>query len=142
MAARPGTALQVDGDLAWQVTVDASAGRLGLLIGGACLDPPSPTTTSSTRKLDMVANALMMFNSGPFARRREGGMTASDHDRTQSATRLARHPLLWFIVLAYAMSWICWLPLLADRQDWVDWSASPYLHLLGGLGPGRRRRSS
>ena len=111
------------------------AGRLGLLIGGECLDLPSPTTISSTRKLDMVANALMMFNTGPVARRREGGMTASDHDRTRSATRLARHPLLWFIVLAYAMSWICWLPLLADRQDWVDWTASPYLHLVGGLGP-------
>ena len=24
---------------------------------------------------------------------------------------------------------------MADRQDWVSWSASPYLHLIGGLGP-------
>ncbi len=47
----------------------------------------------------------------------------------------ARHPLLAFTGLAYALSWICWLPLLADRQGWVGWSASPYLHLLGGLGP-------
>ena len=37
-------------------------------------------------------------------------------------------------MLAYAISWLCWLPLLADRQDWVSWSASSYLHLLGGLG--------
>ena len=47
----------------------------------------------------------------------------------------ARHPLLAFTGPAYALSWICWLPLLADRQGWVGWSASPYLHLLGGLGP-------
>jgi membrane protease YdiL (CAAX protease family) len=40
-----------------------------------------------------------------------------------------------FTVIAYAISWVCWLPLLADRQDWVSWSASSYLHLLGGLGP-------
>ena len=47
---------------------------------------------------------------------------------------LVRRPVIAFTVLAYAISWICWLPLLADRQDWVSWSASPYLHLLGGLG--------
>jgi hypothetical protein len=47
----------------------------------------------------------------------------------------ARHPLVAFTVLAYALSWVCWLPLLADRQGWVGWSASPYLHLLGGLAP-------
>jgi len=48
---------------------------------------------------------------------------------------LVRHPLSAFTVIAYAISWICWLPLLADRQDWVHWSASSYLHLLGALGP-------
>jgi uncharacterized protein len=46
-----------------------------------------------------------------------------------------RHPVMAFTVIAYSVSWICWLPLLADRQDWVSWSASTYLHLLGGLGP-------
>jgi uncharacterized protein len=46
-----------------------------------------------------------------------------------------RHPVVTFTVLAYAISWLCWLPLLADRQDLVGWSASTYLHLLGGLGP-------
>ena len=63
-------------------------------------------------------------------------MTAA---RTSSRIRitawLARHPVMAFAVTAYAVSWICWLPLLADRQDWVSWSASSYLHLLGGLGP-------
>jgi membrane protease YdiL (CAAX protease family) len=38
-------------------------------------------------------------------------------------------------MLAFGISWMCWLPLLADRQDWVGWSASPYWHLWGSLGP-------
>jgi hypothetical protein len=33
-----------------------------------------------------------------------------------------RHPALAFAVLAYTISWICWLPLLADRQG--CWPAS------------------
>jgi hypothetical protein len=28
-----------------------------------------------------------------------------------------------------------WGPLLTDRQGWVQWSASTYPYLLGGLGP-------
>jgi len=48
---------------------------------------------------------------------------------------MKRHPVVAFTVIAYAFSWICWLPLLADRQNWVSWSASSYLHLLGGVGP-------
>jgi len=53
----------------------------------------------------------------------------------QATAWSARHPVVAFTVIAYAISWVCWLPLLADRQDWVSWSASSYLHLLGGLGP-------
>ena len=48
---------------------------------------------------------------------------------------VARHPVGWFVLVAYGWAWACWLPLLADRQHWVSWSAWPYLHLLGGLGP-------
>ena len=48
---------------------------------------------------------------------------------------VARHPVLSFIFLAYALAWACWLPLLADRQDWVNWSVLSYLHLGGALGP-------
>ena len=46
-----------------------------------------------------------------------------------------RHPVASFVVLAFVVSCAAWLPLLADRQGWVEWSASTYLHLLGGLGP-------
>lgn len=63
-------------------------------------------------------------------------MTASVASRQIPATAWSpRHPVVAFTVIAYAISWVCWLPLLADRQDWVSWSASSYLHLLGGLGP-------
>ena len=48
---------------------------------------------------------------------------------------VARRPVASFIVVAYVVAWACWLPLLADRQDWVTWSAPPFLHLAGGLGP-------
>jgi len=52
-----------------------------------------------------------------------------------SRFKITRHPVFLFVVLAYALAWACWLPLLADRQDWVRWSVSPYLHLAGALGP-------
>jgi len=48
---------------------------------------------------------------------------------------VARHPVGWFVLVAYGWAWACWLPLLAGRQHWVSWTAWPYLHLLGGLGP-------
>jgi hypothetical protein len=46
-----------------------------------------------------------------------------------------RYPVASFFVLAFVVSWAAWVPLLAGRQGWVQWSASTYLHLLGGLGP-------
>ena len=48
---------------------------------------------------------------------------------------LGAHPVVAFVIMAYAISWSVWLPLLAARQGWVSWSASSYLHLAGGLGP-------
>ena len=48
---------------------------------------------------------------------------------------LGARPVIAFVILAYAISWSLWLPLLAARQGWVSWSASTYLHLWGGLGP-------
>ncbi|MEV8510620.1 CPBP family intramembrane glutamic endopeptidase [Actinoplanes sp. NPDC051475] len=48
---------------------------------------------------------------------------------------VARLPVGWFVLVAYGWAWACWLPLLADARDWVSWSAWPYLHLLGRIGP-------
>src|SRR3954453_22365974 len=48
---------------------------------------------------------------------------------------LARHPVTTFVVLAYALSWSVWLPLLAQTQGWVAGRPWAGLHLLGSLGP-------
>jgi membrane protease YdiL (CAAX protease family) len=61
--------------------------------------------------------------------------TVAEHPAQRGRGKITRHPVLSFVVLAYALAWTCWLPLLADRQDWVRWSVSPYLHLAGALGP-------
>lgn len=46
-------------------------------------------------------------------------MTASRAgSQIRTTTWLARQPVLAFTVLASAISWICWPPLLADLQDW------------------------
>ena len=46
-----------------------------------------------------------------------------------------RRPLLSFFALANLFSWIVWAPLAARGMGWPSPSASPYLHLVGGLGP-------
>jgi membrane protease YdiL (CAAX protease family) len=43
--------------------------------------------------------------------------------------------VLWFGLLAFALTWAAWLPLATDAQGWTTLGASPYLHLVGGLGP-------
>ncbi len=48
---------------------------------------------------------------------------------------LKRYPLVTFFVLAYAISWAIWTPLIAAAQGWLARPAWPYLHLLGGIGP-------
>ncbi len=40
-----------------------------------------------------------------------------------------------FFVLACALSWLAWAPLTASALGWSDATYSPFLHLLGGLGP-------
>jgi membrane protease YdiL (CAAX protease family) len=48
---------------------------------------------------------------------------------------MKRGPLLVFILLAYGISWLLWLPLVLARWG-VAFSAPPrYLHLVGALGP-------
>lgn len=39
-----------------------------------------------------------------------------------------------FFVVAYALTWLAWAPLVARTWGWIP-HASQYLHLLGGLGP-------
>ncbi len=39
-----------------------------------------------------------------------------------------------FFLVAYALSWLAWAPLVARTWGWIP-HASQYLHLLGGLGP-------
>ena len=48
---------------------------------------------------------------------------------------MRRHPLLLFFVLANLVSWIAWAPLAAAGLGWTTMRFSPYLHLVGGLGP-------
>jgi uncharacterized protein len=50
-------------------------------------------------------------------------------------TWLKEHPLVLFFLLAYAISWMIWLPQIASVQGYLNKPVSPYLHLLGGIGP-------
>lgn len=43
--------------------------------------------------------------------------------------------LFVFVGLAYAVSWLIWLPQLAEARGWTDAAAWKYLHLIGGIGP-------
>lgn len=45
------------------------------------------------------------------------------------------HPLLWFFGIAYAVSWLAWLPAALVALGLVTGAPSRYLHLVGGLGP-------
>ena len=49
--------------------------------------------------------------------------------------RLVRRPLLSFFVLANLFSWLAWAPLVIAGLGWTTIRFSPYLHLVGGLGP-------
>jgi membrane protease YdiL (CAAX protease family) len=40
-----------------------------------------------------------------------------------------------FAALAFALSWAAWLPLVVQHEGWARVGASPYLHLVGSLGP-------
>lgn len=53
----------------------------------------------------------------------------------QITTLIKKHSLVVFFVLAYAISWLIWLPQLASAQGFLKTPVSPYLHLIGGFGP-------
>lgn len=43
--------------------------------------------------------------------------------------------LITFVLTAYSISWLIWLPnVLAHNLD-VGWQVSDWLHIAGGLGP-------
>jgi uncharacterized protein len=48
---------------------------------------------------------------------------------------LYKYPLLSFFLLAYAISWSIWSPLLLAKQGMISYQPPQYLHLLGSLGP-------
>ena len=48
---------------------------------------------------------------------------------------MRRFPLVSFFVLASLFSWLAWAPLAAVGLGWSTYRVSPYLHLVGGLGP-------
>jgi len=50
-------------------------------------------------------------------------------------TAVNRHALPLYFFLAYAISWLIWLPLVLSGQGWVEGDFSPYLHALGFMGP-------
>jgi membrane protease YdiL (CAAX protease family) len=45
------------------------------------------------------------------------------------------HPVAWFFVIAYALSWVAWSPQVLAGLGLLAWRPSRYLHLLGSLGP-------
>jgi CAAX protease family protein len=55
--------------------------------------------------------------------------------RAPLAAAVRRHPLVAFFALAYAFSWVLWLPRLAAAFGWWGGAASPYWHLAGSCGP-------
>ncbi|MDH5294194.1 MAG: CPBP family intramembrane metalloprotease, partial [Acidimicrobiia bacterium] len=44
-------------------------------------------------------------------------------------------PLVAFTALAWGLSWVIWLPQIAEAKGWIEGPASIYFHLIGGIGP-------
>ena len=48
---------------------------------------------------------------------------------------IRRHPLASYFALAYLISWILWLPLIAAAQGWTRTPVPSWWHFFGALGP-------
>jgi hypothetical protein len=51
-----------------------------------------------------------------------------------SSSLVRRYPLLSFFVLAYAITWAIWAPILARARGWVTWEADGVTTAVMGLG--------
>ena len=47
---------------------------------------------------------------------------------------IRKSPLIAFFVIAFAISWLLWLPRVAAQYGWIG-PVSPYWHFIGSLGP-------
>lgn len=48
---------------------------------------------------------------------------------------VTRHTVIAYWVLALAISWLIWMPLIAQMQGWANWNVPFALHYLGAFGP-------
>ncbi len=48
---------------------------------------------------------------------------------------ITQHSLVAYFVLAYFISWMVWMPIVASAQGWVKWSVPYALYYLGSFGP-------
>ena len=46
-----------------------------------------------------------------------------------------RKTLIVYFSLAYLISWLIWSPLVAAAQGWIDVNVTPFLYVLGFMGP-------
>lgn len=52
-----------------------------------------------------------------------------------AGSRLNVKKVVAFIVLAYGISWIIWMPLFLEHNFHFGWKVSQWNHILGGIGP-------
>src|SRR5690242_11711417 len=49
--------------------------------------------------------------------------------------RVIEHPLVVYFVMAFGLSWMVWIPLVASAHGLLPQGFVSYFHLLGSLGP-------
>lgn len=95
--------------------------------------PPGPERTTRGRYRPSGGRSGPYGPSGPVLR--PCGRCARSPILGNVRRVVQRCPVTAFVVLAFALSWTAWLPLLAQVQGWVPGPPRSWLHLLGSLGP-------